>query len=143
MPASTSSLRARVLDKIGVSVSLLCLVHCLVLPFALVGLSAWGTAGLWNTLVHTSIAVLAIPAAVLTALPGYREHRRVQVPVLLLGGALVLGLSLLLHDVIGENGHVAATVVGSLLLLTGHVQNYRLRARCKAHTLPHHEAHHG
>ncbi len=142
IPPSTSSLRARVLDRLGISVSLVCLVHCLVLPFVLVGVSAWATVGAWETLIHAALAGLAIPAALLTAVPGYREHRRTHVPVLLGLGALALVASFALHEVVGEAGHWAATFVGSALLVAGHTQNYRLRRRCAAHTLPHHEAHH-
>ncbi len=143
MPVSRlTTTRALWLDRLGLGASVLCLVHCLVLPFALVGLSAWASAGEMETWMHVGIALLAVPSALFVALPGYREHRRRGVPALLLAGALLLVASFWLHGALGEWGHVGATVAGSILLVSGHVQNYRLRRRCPGHTLPHHEAHH-
>lgn len=142
---STSRLatqRALLLDRLGLSASVLCLVHCLVLPFVLVGLSAWASVEAMETWLHAGVALLAVPAALLVAVPGYREHRRKHVPALLALGVALLVASFVLHDAFGEMGHYGFTVGGSLLLVAGHVQNYRLRRRCNMHALPHHEAHH-
>lgn len=122
---------------------MLCLVHCLVLPFVLVGVSSWASAEALETWLHAGVALLAVPAAVLVAVPGYREHRRKHVPALLAFGVGLLVASFAAHDLFGEVGHIGFTAAGSLLLVAGHLQNYRLRRRCGGHSLPHHESHCG
>lgn len=148
MPITSASHRPRaarlqpLLDRIGIGASVVCLVHCLVTPFVLTGLAAAGAHEAAHHGFHAVVLALALPLALASAWPGYREHRRRHVLVLLGAGVALLGGAFLVHDVLGEAGHIALTVLGSLLLLWGHVRNYRLRARCASHVLPHHAAHH-
>ncbi len=142
MPA-TAPLRRALLDRLGLGASVLCLVHCLVTPFLLTGVAAFGTVGGHEAELgfHLVVFALALPLAVLSAWPGYREHRDRGVLALLGAGIVLLGLSFVLHDVVGEVGHIGLTAAGSLALIAGHLRNYRLRPRCAAHVLPHHAAH--
>ena len=142
MPA-TAPLRRSLLDRLGVGASVLCLVHCLLTPFLLTGVAAFGSLGGHEAdlAFHLVVFALALPLALLAAWPGYREHRDRAVLALLGAGVVLLVLSFVLHDVLGVAGHTALTVGGSVALVAGHLRNYRLRPRCAAHVLPHHAAH--
>ena len=151
MPVS-AALRRTLLDRLGVGASVVCLVHCLLTPFVLAGVAAYGASGGDHTAhlgFHAVVLALALPLALASAWPGYREHRDRGVLVLLGSGVALLAFSFVAHEALdalvsgsaGEVVHTGLTVVGSALLVWGHVRNYRLRARCGAHVLPHHAAH--
>lgn len=140
-PSSAPAFSLRALaDRLGVGASVVCLVHCLVLPFVLTGTAALGAGT--HVGFHALVLALTLPLALVAAVPGYREHRDRGVPGLLGVGTVLLVGAFAGHDLAGEAGHVALTVLGSVLLLAGHLRNYRLRARCATHALPHHHAHH-
>lgn len=138
--ARTSSLPRFVADRLGIGASVVCLVHCLALPFVLTGAAAWGAHA--HEAFHVGVAAVSIPLALGAAWPGYREHRDRAVLALLLAGAALFGLSVALHEALGEAGALGLSLVGSALLLAGHWRNYRRRAMCRSHPLPHHEGHH-
>jgi hypothetical protein len=107
------------------SASLLCLVHCLALPFILLMLP--GVIGLFasSEAFHHVALGLVFPSALAAFWLGYRRHRA-PFPALLgiVGiGCLVAGLL----PGLAEGWETAATVAGSLLLIAGHALNWRLR----------------
>ena len=126
-------------DQLGIGASLVCLVHCLALPFALTGAAAFSSAA--HEGFHVAVALVTIPLAFAAAWPGYREHRDRRVPLLLGLGAALFVLSLALHDALSEGAVLGLAAVGSAVLASGHALNYRLRRRCTNHGLPHHAAH--
>jgi hypothetical protein len=116
---------ARALDASAISLSALCLVHCLALPalaLALPFVGAWAQAE-W---VHVIFIALAAPIALL-ALMDWRARRPHAWPLIALAG---LGLGLML---VGALGFPSAawerplTVMGGVLLATAHVLNWRGR----------------
>ncbi len=141
MPRSLLAPAFRVLaDRLGLGASAVCLVHCLVLPFVLTGTLAVSSGAHHGF--HLGVLALTLPLALWAAVPGYREHRDRGVLVLLGTGVALLALALAFHDVLGEAGHIGLTVLGSVTMLGGHLRNYRRRAQCSTHALPHHHAHH-
>lgn len=138
--ARTFSFSRTLADRLGIGASVVCLVHCLALPFVLTGAAAWGAHG--HEVFHVIVAAISIPLAMGAAWPGYREHRDRGVLALLVGGALVFGLGVVFHDVLGELAALAMSLAGSALLFSGHLRNYRRRSMCASHALPHHTAHH-
>lgn len=107
------------------SASLLCLVHCLALPLLLLLLP--GVIGLFvqSETFHYFALVLVVPAALAAFWLGYRQHGALIPPLLGLAGVGCLVIALL-PDV-GEGAELWLTVAGSLLLVTGHIMNWRLR----------------
>lgn len=110
-------------DRLGVGVSLLCLVHCLALPVI--------ASGVWLVIPHEDVHLwlffVLVPLVLLSAIPGYRHHRRKSVLWLFgLGTAMVAG-ALSLHAVVGPAGEVVGTVAGSLLLIAGHALSWKHR----------------
>lgn len=118
-------------DRVGIWLSGICLVHCLLLPLALVVLPVGALMVTWHEDVHIVFAGLLVPTTALAFLQGYRRHRQKRVlwgfgP----GLALVLLASFPGHKALGVLGGTLVTMLGSTLLIWGHWQNWRLQLRC-------------
>jgi len=109
------------------SASLLCLVHCLALPVLLLLLP--GALGLFarSEAFHYAALALVMPAALAAFWLGHRRHRAVAPAALGAAGAACLAGAL--WHAPAENVETLLTVTGSLLLVTGHAINWRLRSR--------------
>ncbi len=117
-----SSSHSRLSDGLAVGLSGLCLAHCLALPVVVAALPALGafSEAAW---VHMVFLAAAIPASYL-ALRGVRPPRGLFLLV-------TSGLLLLAAGSVHWGGHELAeglTVAGSLLLVAGHLWNWRRRA---------------
>lgn len=108
-------------DASAITLSGLCLLHCLALPVLatlLPLLGAWSEAE-W---LHLLFVLIALP---LTSYTLWRAHRRHRLPAALWGLATT-GLTLLLAGAFGWPAHVAETpltVAGSLMLAGTHMWN--------------------
>jgi hypothetical protein len=97
-------------------------VHCLALPFIVVGVPF--LAQYAETHLHYQVLVLVIPLSVLALAIGYRRHRNARIVA---GGAL--GMLLLVvgatvaHTQLGLAADRVFTIAGSLLLATAHFFN--------------------
>jgi hypothetical protein len=113
---------ARTGDAVAISLSGLCLAHCLILPLAagfLPLLGAW-TEAEW---VHWGFVAVAAPISLWTLT---RPQTKSLSAVIL--GLAVLGLGLLVAGAAGYPDHdweTALTVVGGLALATAHLINWR------------------
>ena len=118
-------------DKAAVVLSIACAVHCLLLPVALIVLPAIATLPLGDESFHQMLLMGVIPVSMMAMLLGCRQHRNAWV-----AGTCLLGLGILLfaalfgHDLAGEAGEKILTVLGSAVVVFGHVQNYRRCQQC-------------
>src|SRR5437879_1844062 len=79
-------------DLAGTTLSILCVIHCLVTPLVITMLPSLGLDFLAQAGFHRGLALPAIAVGLITFLPGFLRHRRIFVP--LLGGA---GMALLCY----------------------------------------------
>ncbi len=123
-----SSLTTAKLDKAAISISALCLVHCLVLPITLAVLPSMTLLTMLNDEVfHLVLVALVLPTSLIALTMGCRRHKNFFVLVLGLAGVLTLLLTALFaHDLLGEATEKGATVFGTLLIAVSHIQNFRL-----------------
>ena len=102
--------RHRLWDRLGISASALCLVHCVALPFLLAGMPALAQfESSLGTGFHMLMAIL-VTAAVIPALRGgFKRHR--DVPTLAFGsfGLVLILVGLLAGDGHGTHDHVASS----------------------------------
>ncbi len=118
------------LDKTAISISALCVMHCLLVPVALILIPAFSVLPLADEKFHQLLIVLVLPVSVVALWMGCNKHRHWPVLVWGVAGLTVLVLTAAFgHDLLGEVFEKVATVVGALLLAIGHVQNYR---QCQA-----------
>lgn len=114
------------LDKLAISISSLCIVHCLLLPIGIVLIPSLGLQMLEDEAFHQMLVVAVLLTSCSALFMGCRRHKVWRVlgwgmsGLLLLVGAVLFG-----HD-FGELFEKGLTLVGSLFVIVGHVQNYRL-----------------
>ena len=114
-------------DKTAISLSALCLVHCLLVPSFLVFLSGYVSLSYNNELIHYAILFIAIPVSIYALITGVRNHKSFSFLYLGLIGIISLILAVTLGAQIwGEVGEKALTTVGALLVAISHFKNYRL-----------------
>lgn len=116
----------RLLDLSAVSISALCLAHCLALP-VLAAMLPLANAVVQSEWVHAVFVLIAAPLSALALLHGGARHRA-PTPWLALAG---LGLALLALGAIGwpdRDWETPITVMGSLCLATVHLWNWRRHA---------------
>lgn len=124
-------------DKTAISLSVICTLHCLVLPFVVVMLPALAALNLQDETFHLWMVIAVIPISLLALTMGCKKHRDYRVPLLGITGLSLLILAVVLdHDLIGETGEVVLTVLGATIIAAGHLLNYRLcqRHHCECHS---------
>jgi hypothetical protein len=121
-------------DGVAAGVSLACAFHCALTPIALVVLPVLASTPLGDEGFHRALLWLILPSSGVGLTLGCRRHKDAVVMT-----AGVVGLSVLVftalagHDLLGEGPERLATVLGSLVLATGHARNHALcrRDRCE------------
>ena len=112
-------------DAVGVMGSLVCLVHCLLLPLAVVVLP-WLVLfeGEW---LHRGLTVALAATALLAFIPSWRVHGRWLPGLFMAGGLAALNSAAFAAS---ENWETGLTVVGGLFLIAAHGLNHHLCRRC-------------
>ncbi len=124
MPARISSL----LDKSAMTLSGLCLVHCLAGSLVL---TVFAVSGAWlGHDVHLIGLMLALPLAAIALWRGIAVHGRIGVAVLGALGIALMAASLLIRH--GAAGEIALSVTGVALLGAAHLWNLRACRACRA-----------
>lgn len=116
---------SNLLDKTAVTLSGLCLVHCLALPIVIAALPFLGEISEGH--LHAQMLLLVIPVSVFAFIRGFRLHRNRHILVF---GALGLGLLTVggtyAHSHYGLAADRTLTIAGSLVLAVTHFYNSRL-----------------
>ena len=114
-------------DKTAISLSLICMAHCLFMPSFLVLLSSYISFSYDNELVHYLVLSIAIPLSLYALIAGVRNHKTYTYFLLGLLGLLCLIFAISLGVLIwGELGEKSFTAIGALLVAFSHFKNYRL-----------------
>lgn len=129
-PAHASPRRFAVLaDRVGATASLLCAVHCALLPFVLALLPLIGLEFLAG---HTFERIFVACAAVLAStsiLAAYRRHRHPQALFLMIPGIVLLLFGVAINLDVHVLLHTASVVTGGVLVASAHVTNLVLAHR--------------
>ena len=112
------------IDGLAISLSFLCVMHCLFVPSFIILAPSFLTFSFDNELIHYLILVLAIPISLYALTSGYKAHKNLS--FLIIG---FLGLSILLLAVIydetvfGKIGEKGLTLLGSIIVVFSHFKN--------------------
>jgi hypothetical protein len=116
-------------DRLGIFLSALCIVHCILTPVVLIFLP---TVQLFffKEDFHIYLAIIIPVLAVLAFIPGYLRHR--QATMFIFAG---FGLSLIIGaafnaDRLGVIGETVVSIIGSSSLIRAHLLNRRLCVCC-------------
>ena len=119
---------AELADRIGVTASLICALHCAVLPFVLAVLPALGLGFLADHLFERIFIACASALAIAMSLRGYRHHHDRRALTLLAPGLALLWIGGFLvdgHDTVGS--HALLVVLGGSCVALAHLTNLRLQ----------------
>ena len=112
-------------DKIGITLSGLCAIHCLITPILLLAIPALGAVfeAAW---VHVVMAIFIVPIGIFAFYSGYLHHKKKGLMALGFVGLALIGAGLLLPlSRIDLFGHDVVTIAGSVCLIIAHVLNRR------------------
>ena len=114
-------------DKTAISLSIICAVHCLILPSILILLPNFFSWQLDNELIHFWILVLVIPFSIFGLVTGLINHKKYIFLILGAIGIIILSLPFLVNEeILGVFGERFLTFLGSITVATAHFKNYRL-----------------
>jgi hypothetical protein len=136
MSPSLTTGRTAWFDRIGISASLVCALHCIALTSAVaIWPALWlrqrlfGIEVRWLLLTELALAALSVLAAASALVAGYSRHRSLLPGLLMVPGMVALGIGVFsqLHRVPGWG--TAIVVFGGALLIGGHLMNLRAQQR--------------
>lgn len=121
------SLSLNSVDSVGASVSILCAIHCIAMPF-LIALLPLSGIGLVAQGIGERIVFVSILLAAGSLCWGFRLHRKRRTILALAGGAgMILAGSFLVLDAY----ETAFNVTGAMCLASAHLMNRRLCNACR------------
>ena len=117
----------RLLDRFGAAGSLVCAIHCALLPLAIAMLPALGIATWLGDGFEQGFVLFATLLGLFSVVWGYRRHGAVRALGLLLPGLAILWIGVLyspLHHSLWP--HAIAMTLGGSLVGLAHLANLRL-----------------
>ncbi|EMD83841.1 MerC domain-containing protein [Pacificimonas flava] len=124
-----SSKKQRLLDAVAIAASMLCLVHCLLLPALLLAVPALALYLALPESFHAAAFLFAVPTSA-AALWAGRRRAGSGPAALAAAGLCLLGIGA--FAVHGEAAETGVSVIGALILAAAHILNWR-RMRCEGH----------
>jgi len=121
-------------DRIGMGLSVLCALHCLLTPVIILSIPFLARYYLAHPLFHLLLAAAIIPVGLIAFAAGIRHHHNWWVLALGLPGLLlVAGTPYMVHVQNMNWNEQALMVVGSVLLVSAHLLNRKSCASCAIH----------
>lgn len=109
-------------DRVGIGVSGICAIHCLLVPVILSLLPLWPTFEELHGYTHLAFLFTIAPIVVLSL---QKKHESMAVRIFLLSGLLIIFLAWVFNERLGEFREAGVTLIGSLFLISGHWLNYK------------------
>lgn len=129
---------SRYFDRIAISLSAICIVHCLAVPLvvAVLPLAALGLGN--ESHFHAVMLWLVVPISVIGLVMGYREHNRAAIVAAGIVGMAVVSLAAILgHGQWPISIEVLVSLIGSLLLAGAHWANFAVVRKVHVHVHHH------
>ena len=122
-------------DKAAIGLSLLCVVHCLVTPIAIVMFPALGATFLAGETFHYALLFLVVPISLFSLGLGCRKHGHRDILLLGMSGVFLLCLIILVgEETLGELGEKLSTVAGAVVVASAHFRNFKACQDKKCHS---------
>ncbi|HVW95355.1 MAG TPA: MerC domain-containing protein [Mucilaginibacter sp.] len=118
------------LDSVGMTASILCAIHCAIVPLLITSLPLVGLSFLANPWFEWSmIGIAVIVGFSAIGFSYFRSHHRVLPAILLLGGFLFIIVG---HLYVKSWREMLIVPFGGLLIALAHFFNYKYTAVCRA-----------
>ena len=114
------------LDRASIGLSILCVLHCFATPILLAFAPSLLAVGVADEKFHLILIFLILPASLIALTLGCRRHGDRSIVYWGCAGLTVLLTTLVFgHDLLGDTGEKVMTVLGSALVVIGHILNFR------------------
>ena len=126
----------KVSDKVSISISALCLLHCLLFPSFMILLSSFISVSLNSELIHYMLLFLVVPVSSFALIVGLNNHKNSFIFFIGLSGLAILVSALFIELSIKTiSGEILLTIIGSILITFSHYKNYKLcdHLECDCH----------
>ncbi len=122
------------LDKLGMILSIGCMIHCMLMPIMLPLLPAIGFAFGHDYQFHLVLAFIIGAIAIVALIFGHRKHGMGTPFVIAIPGIILL-FAMAYSEYLGVNSAIVTivTVEGSLLIAVAHYFNHKYLCACKHH----------
>lgn len=123
----------KTLDRWGIALSFLCLLHCVATPLVLLSLPFMARYYLSHPWFHLGLALVLIPVGMLAFVRGHRHHKKTNILLLgFVGLILVVLAPFFVHGLNYPLNEPLLVGLGSIALITAHLRNQKA-CRCQAH----------
>ena len=113
-------------DKASITLSLACMIHCLLMPSFLVLTSGFFALSIDNELIHKAFLIIVLPVSLYALITGYRNHKTLSYFYLGTSGSWILVFAVFFGDgVFGELAEKSLTLLGSIIVASAHYKNYK------------------
>ena len=113
-------------DKASITLSLACMIHCLLMPSFLVLTSGFFALSIDNELIHKAFLIIVLPVSLYALITGYRNHKTLSYFYLGASGLWLLVFAVFFGDgVFGELAEKSLTLLGSIIVASAHYKNYK------------------
>ena len=114
-------------DKFAISLSILCVLHCLLFPSFLILFSSFVSLNIDSELIHYSLLFLVVPASFFALFVGLNNHKNPLIFATGIIGILIL-ISATVIDILilSFSSETILTIFGSFLVSFAHYKNYKL-----------------
>jgi hypothetical protein len=119
----------KIIDNLGITISSVCAIHCLLLP-AIFIIAPYSF--LASHEFHEALIYFILPCAAVAFVLGCRKHGDLKVAIMGSLGIMLLASSILLHEIFHAEEHseelitVLITIAGSVMLILSHMRNRKL-----------------
>ena len=123
-------------DKFAMSLSMICVIHCLFTPSFIILTSTFFSFSYDNEFMHKMTLLLAVPISIFALIMGYKNHKTISFLPIGILGLLILILAVLLGErVLGEYGEKGLTLLGSIFVTYSHFKNHQvcINLDCSCH----------
>ena len=113
-------------DKASITLSLACMIHCLLMPSFLVLTSGFFALSIDNEFIHKAFLIIVLPVSLYALITGYRNHKTISYFYLGTLGLWLLVFAVFFGDgVFGELAEKSLTLLGSIIVASAHYKNYK------------------
>ena len=113
-------------DKASITLSMACMIHCLLMPSFLILTSGFFALSIDNELIHKAFLIIVLPVSLYALITGYRNHRILSYFYLGTSGLWILIFAVFFGEgVLGEFAEKSLTLLGSIIVAFAHYKNYQ------------------
>lgn len=124
----------KIFDKLGMMISIGCMIHCLLLPIILPILPTLGFIFGHDGRFHLYLSALIICIACIALIPGYIKHKDFEPLGFSIMATIILVSAGIVELIIGHTLQIVlTTIVGSCTMVAAHWKNHKCLCRCEHH----------